>query len=174
MQMTSLQYDARTKQAIKTLLYDFLYKPVHKKYGQTLKDIVLQNCKLFNNYMPSFIFRGEIYTSDPSVRPLPRMNRLHPTLEPAMLNYLRDVKELNEHEVPYVLGFITQVLNASNDLPDYLRLLPESVHAPIQALIDNCNCRTKALTQEQVDVLKSKNAASIHLMAQRQVMNLLI
>jgi len=102
------------------------------------------------------------------------MNRLHPQLHPVMNEYLKETKQLNEKELPYVLGFITQVLNSSNELHDYLRLLPQSVHHPVQSLIDTCPCRAKKLSDETVDLLQQKNQIPIRLIKQRMVNNLLI
>ena len=87
--------------------------------------------------------------------------------------YLKDLNTLNTHEIPYVLGFINQVLNASNDLPDYLRVLPASIHQPIQDMINSCGCRTTQLTEETVAHLQQSNQRSIELLKQRLMLNLL-
>jgi hypothetical protein len=45
--------------------------------------------------------------------------------------YLADKKEIEYTEIPYVYGFFNKVLNASNSLDDYHKLLPECVHAAL-------------------------------------------
>ena len=90
-----------------------------------------------------------------------------------MSEYLAEVKQLNK-ELPFVIGYINQVLNASNDLCDYLRLLPDAVHRPVQSLIDTCPSKAKKMSQEAVSLLQEKNSASIDMMRRRMVTNLLI
>ena len=91
-----------------------------------------------------------------------------------MDSYLHDLNEVNEKEIPYVLGFITQTLNASNNLHDYFRVLPSAVHGTIQDLINSCPYHTKRLTDESVQDLMIRNARSIHLMKCRMVQNLIL
>lgn len=167
-----LQHDPRTKQQIKDLLYSYLYDPVERKYHQKLKSLIQRNSLALNKPEECFSYRGVIYFEELSRIPR-KVARLVPALHPEMDQYLADLKQLNEQELPFVLGFITQVLNASNDLQDYLRVLPESIHKPIEELIASCGCRTTQLPAETVEQLKARNAQSIALMKQRLVLNLL-
>jgi hypothetical protein len=170
----SLQHDPRTKQVIKETLFEYLYTPVIKSFQARILDIANRNTALGNYSHCSFIYRDEIYNFEPS-NPLPRrMNRLLPQLQPEMNAYLREVKELNEEEMVYVLGYINKVLNTSNDFHDYLRLLPEAVHQPIQGLINTCPCRTKKLSEESVQEFTEQNQKLMSLIGQRMVSNLLI
>lgn len=168
-----LQHDPRTKSQIKELLYAFLYEPVQRQFKTRLDSLIIRNTAIAVASHQSFTYRGNLYTIDTS--PVPRkLTRLVPQLHPDMDAYLADLKQLNDKEVPYVMGFINQVLNASNDPHDCLRLLPSSVHQPIQALIDSCPCRTKKLTDEQVQEMQTRNQHSIDLVKSRMVINLLI
>jgi len=168
-----LQHDPRTKLQIKELLYAFLYAPVERQFKQRLHTLIARNTVVTGASHQSFTYKGNLYVNDP--QPVPRkLNRLVPQLHADMDAYLADLKRLNDTEVPYVMGFINQVLNSSNDLHDYLRLLPNSVHPPIQKLIDSCPCRTKYLSDEQVQEMQIKNQQSIDLVKQRMVTNLLI
>jgi hypothetical protein len=116
-----------------------------------------------------------LYTSESTPPPAMRArNKLLPQLRPPMDEYLKDVQQLNTIELPFVLGFINQVLNASNSLQDYLRLLPESVHRPVLQMVASCPCHTTQLPDERVLQLVEKNVDSIALMKQRLVTNLLI
>lgn len=168
-----LQHDPRTKQQIKDLLYELLYVPVKNKYHAKLQAIIKRNCVLLSTSYESFNFRGTLYMADGTTQLPRKANRLAPALRAEMEAYLHDLKELNEHELPYVLGFLNQVLNSSNDLPDYLRLLPESLHQPIEALIASCGCRATHLSAEDVQEIKQRNQVSIELIRRRQVLNLI-
>lgn len=169
----TLQHDPRTKQMIKDLLYSFLYSRVQQQFKQRLDTLITRNTVILGATHKSFIYKGIVYSCDSERMPR-RMNRLAIQLIPDMDDYLADLKQLNDHELPFVLGFINQVLNASNDLHDYLRILPQSVHQPIEQLIATCPCRAKHLTDEDVNAIQTKNQQSIALMKQRMVTNLLI
>ena len=168
-----LQHDPRTKSQIKDLLYAFLYTPVQNHFKSRIDTLIARNTMILGASHKSFTYKSAFYECD-TARPPRKMNRLVPQLIPDMEDYLADLKQLNEHELPYVLGFINQVLNSSNDLHDYLRLLPQSVHQPIEKLIATYPCRAKQLTDEDVDNIQTKNHQSIALMKERMVANLLI
>ena len=168
-----LQHDPRTKQQIKDALYTFIYTPVEKQLKHQLDTLIVKNTLMCGHSHKSFMYKNVLYNCDES--PLPRkMNRLDTRLVPDMNDYLKELKQLNEKELPYVLGYINQVLNASNDLCDYLRLLPDAVHKPVQSLIDSCPYKGKKMPPEAVSFLLEKNQASIDMMRRRMVTNLLL
>jgi hypothetical protein len=170
--MEPLLYDPRTKQQIKDALWQFLYQPVKEQFAQRLLTLIQRNTMLGGYSHNSFRYKGEFYSDGTPLKGY-KWNNLLPALRPEMDAYLKEVKELNDKEIPYVIGFINQVLNASNDLNDYLRLLPPSVHAPIYEIIAACPCRHTQLSPEKVLEIKEQNKESIALMKQRQVINLL-
>lgn len=158
---------------IKDMLYAFLYEPVQKQFKTRLGAIITKNTQLLGASHNSFIYKGIIYSCDQS-KPPRKMNRLVPQLESLMNAYLKETDQINTYEAPYVLGFIIQVLNSSNDLQDYLRIFPSSIHRPIEDLIASCPCHSKRLAESDISDIQSKNASSIALMKKRMVINLLI
>ena len=168
-----LQHDPRTKQQIKQVLYELLYTPIQKQFEKRLEQITVKNAVLGGYNHKSFMYKSVLYNCDNNVLPR-KMNRLVIQLQPAMNEYLKELKQLNEKEMPYVLGYINQVLNSSNELHDYLRLLPPSVHHAIQGLINTYPCRGKKLPDKTVALLQEKNLGSVQLMKNRMVTNLLI
>lgn len=170
---SGLQHDPRTKSMIKDALYNYLYEPALRQFKAQLESIIMKNCTLNNTDNRSFFYKGEQYVSENATLPLKRL-KLHNSLHEHMDTYLLELHKLNDHELPYVIGFVGQVLNSSNDLHDYLKVFPESVHRPISKLISQCPCRTSKLTEDAVMDLKIRNQASINLMKQRLVINLLI
>lgn len=171
--MQPLQHDPRTKQQIKDALYDLLYTPVQKQFKLRLDTLIIRNTLLAANSHKSFNYKGVFYTCDAG--PAPRKwNRLVPQLREQMDEYLNDLRELNEKELPYVLGYINQVLNASNDLGDYLRLFPDNAHTVIEKLAETCPCKATKLSNERVAMMWKQNELPINLMKQRMVTNLLI
>lgn len=168
-----LQHDPRTKQTIKDTLYHHLYGPVLQRFNDRLAQIVVRNAVMLGSAYHSFSYRGEKYTTGTGALPR-RMDRLHKSLYPVMDEYLADLKALNDHEVPHVLGYLNQVLNSSNELHDYLKLLPASIHQPIEQLIATCPCRTASLSLESIQTLKERNQAAIDLVKYRLMINLLL
>jgi len=171
--MEPLQYDPRTKHQIKDAIYEYLYAPVQKQFKKRLDALIVKNTAILSASHASFIYKGCVYSCDTGNMPR-KMNRLVPLLQETMDEYLKDIKKLNDVEVPFVIGFITKVLNSSNNLHDYLRVFPPSIHYPIQQIIDSCPCRNKQLTDFDVKCIQENNQTSIDLMKERMVINLLI
>jgi hypothetical protein len=170
---THLYHDPRTKQQIKEVLYSFLYSPIQKQFKTRLDTLIIRNTLLGRYGHKSFTYKGEHYSCDTT--PAPRKaNRLVKELLVTMEEYLNDVRNINDTEMPYVIGYINQVLNASNDLPDYLRLLPAALHRPVEEVMSTCPCRTKRLTDDEVFSIQEKNKHCIDLIKQRMVINLII
>ncbi len=111
---------------------------------------------------------------DSSPVPFGKRNPLVATLRPMVDQYLLDRKKLNEEELPFVLGFINTALNSSNSFPDYLRLLPEAVHKPIQELAQTCTCCTANLSEARIEDITKRSQLSISMMKERVIRNLLI
>jgi hypothetical protein len=168
-----LQHDPRTKQQIKDTLYGLLYDPVQKQYKFRLDTLIVRNTISGGYAHKSFMYRNVLYSCDINTPPR-RMNRLMPALQQEVNDYLKDLKQLNEKEVPYVLGYINQVLNSTNNLSDYLRLLPDAVHEPLKELIASCPCQLHKLHEDTVTMLQEKNQSAITLMKTRMVTNLII
>lgn len=171
--MDRLEHDPRTKQQVKDALYEFVYAPVQRQFKARLDAIIIKNTLMGGYGHRHFIYRGEVYNIEETPPPV-RKNRLQPALRVPMEEYLADVTELNQHELPYVLNFITQVLNSSCDLNDYMRVLPESVHYPLNQLASTCPCRSTTLAEDKVAHLMAKNQEPINMIKRRLVTNLLI
>jgi hypothetical protein len=170
-----LQHDPKTKQQIKDVLYDLLYRPVQAAYRKRLKAIILKNCELQHASHPSLTYLGEVYVAEHGITPPPgQLTELNDQLKPEMDDYLKETAYLNRHELPHVLGYIDEVLKSSDSLPDYLRLLPDSVHQPIRQLVASCPCRTMQLATEEIDHLRRRNTSPIEIMRQRLARNLLL
>ena len=170
--MEELLYDPRTKKQIKDLLYNFLYDPIELKFRKQLDWIIARNTVLIGASHKSFVYKGELHSSEPTF--CRKQNKLHPQMRSYMDDYLKEQKVINDREIPLVIGFITKLLNTSNTLSDYLKILPESVHRPIQKLIDSCPCRAKQLSPEFIVNFTEDNKDSIDLIKRRMVINLLI
>ena len=170
--MEHLHHDAMTKTIIKEKLYTFIYMPVINTFKNRLESIIVRNAVISGYSHKSFVYKGELYSCD-TASPPRKANRLSVQLKMEMDDYLKDIKELNNKEIPMVLGFINQVLNTSDRLSDYLRVLPESIHRPLEDLINACPCRSLQMTDTEVSRMKQQNKSSIDLLKQRLIINLL-
>lgn len=168
-----LQHDPRTKQQIRDEIYQYLYSGLLKHFQTRLDDIIAKNCVLVGNSDKAFTYKGETYVTEGTVAPR-RCIRLNKNLFNHMDEYLKEVKYLNNYELPHVLGYIGAVLNSSNHLHDYIRLLPDSVHRPIEKLIVTCPCKSVRLTADNILEFQQRNKLSLDLMKQRMVHNLLL
>jgi len=168
-----LEHDPRTKQQIKDALYAFLYDPVIRQFKNRIDTLIMRNTMISGAGHKHFVYKGVVYNAEPTQPPLKR-TRLVAALRAPMDDYLAELNQLNNGELPFVLGFINQVLNSSNSLADYLRVLPEAVHQPLRELMATCPCRSTHLTEDRIEVLRYKNQEPIDLMKKRLVTNLLI
>jgi len=161
------------KQQLKDLLYGFLYTQVNQQFVERLQAITTRHRQLSNSAQPYFLFRGEVYCGDPTVQRDGRIRQLVRGLHPDMDEYVKELKELNDYEIPMVLGFFTNMLNASNDVQDYLRILPESMHTAFDDWLTVYPSTSTTLTDAQIAEIQARNALPIKLLKGRLFLNLL-
>lgn len=168
------QHDPRTKQQLKDMLYHYLYAPVERRFKERLDSIIRANSIATHSAYDCFSYKSKVYMLDTKYLPPRQPPRLDKQFIPTMDQYLAELAEVNDKEMPFVLGFITQVLNSSDNLHDYIRALPPSVHKPLKDIIAQCGCKTASLSELELQNLLIRNTASINLMKQRMVLNLLL
>lgn len=169
-----LSLDGRTKSLIKDSLVEFLYTPVEKHFKHRLDTIIIRNTILGGYAEKTFHYKGQQYHCEEG-RLAPRAwNKLDSSLRADMDEYLRDVRQIDEREMPFVSGYIIKVLNSSNAFGDYLRLFPDSAHQPLKAFMQACPCQTKQLSDARIEELLEQNKDTIILMKTRMVTNLLL
>lgn len=171
--MDTLQHDSLTKQQVKDALYEFLYTPSGNRLQERLNTLIIRNMQLAGYTHKSFYYKGVCYSCDDAPPPK-RWNKLLPQLKEQMEDYLRDMEQINRYELPFVIGYINQALNASNNFGDYLRLFPDCLHPPLQKLIATCPCSTAALSDDKVEKIIDKNRVPINMIKQRMLTNLII
>jgi len=170
--MEQLQFDPRTKAMVKDSLYEYIYGPVQKSYRTRLDSLILRNTISGGYSTKSFHYKGNQYHSE-SGRPPRGWNKLLPQFKDEMDDLLAEFSTIMNQELPFVLGFIGQVLNSSNSFMDYLRMFPDSVHAPIKEIMDTCPCCAQQLSDEKIEAIVNKHQDAILMMKKRMVQNLL-
>lgn len=168
--------DPTLKYDIKEALYEMLYRPVLNTFQARLDALVLTNCQLQRNDRQEFAYKGEHYVHS-TYRPgyaARQIPRLHLTLVPLMEQYLQELNQINQKEVPLVMGYLNQILNSSNNLHDWLQLFPDVLHPPLQQAVQRCGCRTSALQPEDINSIRIRTAEGTQLVKQRMMLNLLL
>lgn len=168
-----LRYDPTSKMRIKETLYQFLYTDVEAAFQKRLDTLIQHNSLMVGNTQEYVSFQGETYHTSRATRPEPRLvNRCHKDMAPLMRDYVRDLEKLNQHELPYVMGYINKVLNSSESLMDYFELLPEAVHAPLKKL--SCPCTEHRLKPHQITEIQKTHQSALAKLKMRLVENLLL
>ena len=162
---------SQTKVELRELLHFYLYERVEEHRKEQLESLIKANCTLSNSSFPAFRFRGATYQVNAFVGYQAYPRQLHPGLIPVVEKFVAEQEQLLEYEQPMVRGYITAVLNSSNSLKDYLRLLPASVHL---ALADITMPDLPAtLSESDIDSMNVRYAQHISLLKQRLLLNLL-
>ena len=169
--MDVLQHDPRTKQKLRDYLYEFLYSPMKEYFYKRLSEIVVANARIIKNNHMHFMYKGQLYNLGTSPLPI-RKNRLDASLHSQMKDYLEEVNDFEQEELPLTLGYITTVLNSTDHFCDYYELFPKVLHEPLKEYADTCPCKTCMLPKEQIESLKAKNQHIIDMIKMRRVMNL--
>lgn len=172
--MTALAYDPKTKLRIRDAIYDHLYGPAEEKFQRRLEQLIKQNTSIYRNTQPCFKYKGEVYTLEPGkIVPRPT-NWLDQSLYADMEAYLSDVNEMKEDELPYVMGYLNKVLNASDSFQDYYKLFPEAIHPVLRKLENSCPCRNDLLDDKTIEKIRNSNVIAIRRIKRRMTLNLLL
>lgn len=170
--MSDTVYSPMFKQVLRKTLYDFLYvKPASVIQHQIL-EIGERNRGLLSSESLEFVYRGESFLSVRK-REYIRPSELHVSLKPEMDKVLKMREDIKVEE-GYTLAYITKVLNSSSSLEDYLALFPDSLHPPIQKLIENCPCKNHEIDPDKMVEIVKYNAKGIELTKKRLLQNLLM
>lgn len=155
----------QVKQLIKDTLYEFLFEPANKSLQKQLESVVYRNCVMSHYTHKSVAYKGFVYNFDTEAPPR-RWNRLIPELRPTMDKILFETEELSRYEVPFIMGYITQVLNSSEHLSDYLALLPDCVHPAFKKILHilpspSLEPAKKVFNQKAVDLIKQRMVTNL-------------
>jgi len=166
-----MNYSPETKQHIKDSLYRFLYSDMDKYMKRRIRDIIKKNDNLYGKTTGWLVFRGKEYSTGNVAAPRFK-SRTHAEVEQDMIVYTEELKSIN-NEMPYVLGFITHVLNRTDSLQDYLVILPSCLHPIVNKAINECPCGSRVLSDGVVQAIQKKEKHSIDLIKGRLAKNLI-
>lgn len=164
---------SRVKFQIKKELRDALYGPIEARFDQRLLQLIGKNTELGKYVHRSFTYKEKSYIWDEPPLPIP-MNRLVPALKGEMDSYLVERKETMDIEAAYTVGYITKVLNYSNSVEDYKRLLPECLHKRLNYIDIGGLWLPATISMEDAEAFKNQHSSTLDLIAQRMALNLLL
>lgn len=159
------------KQQLKILLQDFLYEKVLNHIKGQINSIAERNKSLTNNPHLCFVFKGETFAhfiKQGHIIPV----RLHASLHKEMERVLK-LRENVQAEMGYTMSFVCKVLAVSNDVGDYLGLLPTELHVPIKKAFRNCPQPNEVPKELVEDVLKY-NERGVELIKSRLLNNVVM
>ena len=173
MKPQSISYsDPGVKYRIKEALINFLYAPAFNRLQEKLDHLIVKNTLIGKYSEKAFTYKGRYYGSGDPPKSL-RVNRLVPELVDEMDEYLAEGRELTEKELPYVAGYIIKILNYSNSIEIYKRLLPDYLHAIIDNAAQFIPC-LDSVSDAEIESIKQNHAYPLELMAKRMALNLLM
>lgn len=127
--MTKLHPNIRP--AIRDEVLHFLYTKDAESAATTLSDILQENCTLTNTTTLALTFHGKVY--QPSHAPKRLIAPpIHPSLNDRMLAYVKDRTLIEREEKLIIKNLLTAILNTSDCVDDWLKLLPPAVHSPVE------------------------------------------
>jgi len=124
------------------------------------------------NGISGFVYKGE-YFRDANTQHSLNVNRLIPDLHAEMDEYLAEVNKEIPNEQIIVKGYITKILNASDNPADYMRLFPECLLPSVERENRMYGSLPSLLSEPNIILLLKETEEAKNLAMQRMVRNLL-
>lgn len=160
------------KQDILSMISEHIYSGPYQRLNKRLEEIITKNTAMIGSGDLVLSYKGECYSCQGVRRTELKTNRLLPALRSYMDEWIADHSKLIE-ENRLVNTFLASVLNTSNNVSDYLRILPDCIHPALQPYARHSNVQPP-LTEEQVEAIKAKNQKAVDLIKQRLLLNLIV
>lgn len=168
------------KIALRDELYDIVYERTHQHFEETLTAIRDKNRLTLGYSWDGFTHRG-VYYGTP-IHPgwtavtkyQVRNQKLDASLVPAMDQLLAERQEVEQVEGVMVRTILGTVLNASQCVGDYKRLLPSLLHPKLTEVEGECACYFPPLPQSTIYAIKARHGKYIGLIQRRQLIYLLV
>lgn len=166
-----ISQDPRLKITVKNTVLAAIYTPYHTRRRKLFEGIMLRNMTLVQTPYECFRFRGKVYGKEYAgnfVRP-----KLHPDLTIEMDELTREHDKVMKTEQPLVGGFITAMLNASDSLHDWVRILPPALHSALTLVNPTGTSPPMKLSDQEVVTFLAKHNDSLQKLKQRLATNLI-
>lgn len=132
--------------------------------GTVIDGIRGKNFQLTNKY--GFSYKGKLYGTKLL------KDRLHTDLYLQMDEYLKNIEDVISFEKPMIMGYITAVLNYSNNPKDYFKLINPFFHSILENQFpDLSHLPDSVLTEADIERFNIKYEKPIELLEQRLTYN---
>lgn len=172
------------KWAIRDFLLLELYNPVEERKQRDTKVLVEKNVVLLQaedmqlhkkvlpeHFHRSFAYNGQFYSIEQDSGPRNR-NWLHKSLEPEMQEFLTHYGNVTEERL-MVSGFFDSMLATFPAPGDWLQILPQTLHEPLQAYV-TAPSWDPVKTPAEIDAFMAKHKPRYDLIRQRMAINLIL
>lgn len=160
------------KQDVLAMISEHVYSAAHRRMNKRLEEIITKNTSMIGSGDMVLSYKGEYYSCQGVRRTEKKTNRILPILRPYMDEWINDNNALHD-EIGLVETYLATVLNASNNVSDYFRLLPDCVHPALQPYAQQPNVQPP-LSDEQVQAIQAKNQKAMSMIKQRLLLNLIV
>ena len=160
------------KQDVLAMISEHVYSAAHQRMNKRLEEIITKNASMIGSGDMVLSYRGEYYSCQGFRRTEKKTNRILPILRSYMDEWINDNNALHD-EIGLVETYLATVLNASNNVSDYFRLLPDCVHPALQPYAQQPNVQP-SLSDEQVQAIQAKNQKAMSMIKQRLLLNLIV
>lgn len=169
---TSARLDREQKQIILQEVFGYIYSESVKRTKARLEELITKNTSLVGSGDFVFFYKGEHYSCEGAKRTVRKTNSLNPLLKPFMDEWIEEQIALkDEHSL--VKAYLASVFNASNNVSDYTRTLPDCLHPALRPF-NHLRNRHEPISEELVQSLKEKNKRAISMIKQRLFLNILV
>lgn len=162
--------NGRYKQEVRNHLLTYIYEKAEEEKAVQMDSLVMANTLLHKDAPMAFLYKGEVYRHSQIRRTFARAPLLDKNLHERMDAWLKEQDNLLDEKV-FISGFLTTVLNASNHMEDYLKILPECLHPALREYPT-----TSALPAVGDDVIQrilTRNQNAIQRIKRRLTLNLI-
>lgn len=161
------------KGVVMQLLESVIYTPLETQSQKELEEIAIAHSTAKNQQITYFDYKGERYQFNFIKGQRCLLSTLLAPLQPRMDVWLKHKKEVLDTEKVYVMGLFRKVLNSSESIQDYKRLLPECTHAVLNEARVTYYDLPPTLSDEFVKQFWIENEASITQLKTRMMFNIL-
>lgn len=134
------------------------------------------NGQLVGNQQRCFLYRGEMFAVEcyPKGKVPRPINWLRPELHADMQRLQDEKHEIENLEMPYVLGYLQRVMQVARTQRDYLALIPNVLHAPIKKHATAFANYLEDLPDTEVAAFLQDNDRYLGKLKERMTFNLLL
>lgn len=169
---TSTRLDREQKSVILKEVMYYIYAHSDKRLKTQLEEIITKNTALVGKGDLFLFYKGNHYMCEGAYRTERKSNQLVSILKPYMDEWIADQAAFID-ERSLVNAYLASVFNASHNVSDYTRILPDCLHPALRPFLHLRN-RHEPISEEQVQAIQEKNKRAVSMIKQRLLLNIIV